>query len=250
MSQLQTLNKKQHQNIRIDQTKSQLIAADSNMMPVMLSEFSQLSIDYPILLTKNGDTGAFVSVALTGLEPSENLFWQGGRWQATYIPLAVRRLPFAIGHNENKASENDHDFLICIDPDSPAISQDAGELIFDATGNPSPYLQTIQGILGRLIEGEAPTRTFVETLLDQKLVTPLTLDIELVNAEKLRVEGMYGIDEERINSLNKDALYALHEKGYLAALYSMINSMGHIHALVEKKNSQLGAADPWLTPGK
>ena len=49
-------------------------------MPVVVSEFPLLAVHYPILLSKDADTGAFYCGAMLGFDAGENLFLaEGGR---------------------------------------------------------------------------------------------------------------------------------------------------------------------------
>lgn len=246
MAQIEVLNKQQHKHLKIDTTVARRQAAGTRMMPVMLSEFQKLAIEYPILLTKNGDTGAFLTVALFGFEDGENLFWQDGHWDAIYQPLNLRRLPLMIGKNEHKEHKNDHDYLVCLDPENPSISTAEGEPLFDDMGAPTPFLQGMQSVLANLIKGEEQTNIFVETLLEMNLVTPVSLDITLADQEKIRAEGLYGIDEDRVNSLTPEQLANLQQKGYLAAIYAMIVSVGQVYRLIQMKNHQRSRPSPWL----
>lgn len=246
MPQVQALNMKQHRRIQIDTAAARKQTASTRMMPVMLSEFQKMAIEYPILLTKNGETGAFVTVGLFGLEDEENLFWQAGDWEAVYRPLNLRRHPFLIGKNDNKQHADDHDYLLCLDMDNPAVSGKTGEALFDKSGAPTPFLQDMQKVLADLIAGEVQTQNFIDTLLDLKLVTPISLDITLANQEHIRAEGMYSIDEDRLNALGAETLHDLLQRGYLAPIYAMIISVGQIYALVQKKNLLVSEPSPWL----
>ncbi len=248
MARLQALNPAQHKNLCINVDEARKATATVNMLPVVLSEFRQLIVDYPIMLTKNAETGAFSLIALLGLERGENLFWRSGAWDATYLPLGLRRLPFVIGNNDNKQSDKDHDFLICLDPENAAITPETGEALFSEDGRPTRFLQDMQTVLARLIEGEPQTENFVSKLLAHKLVTPMTLDIELVDGETLNIEGLYGIDEVRLQRLESETLTVLNQQGHLEAIYNMAASTGHIRKLIQLKNALLATPDPWLQP--
>lgn len=71
------------------------------MVPAYPSEFAELQREYPIFLRRDADTGGWQSVALLGFEQHENLFLQGDRWNAAYLPGAAAKGPFLIGFQEN-----------------------------------------------------------------------------------------------------------------------------------------------------
>ena len=74
MTKLVAVDNKNHLNTRVDLSKIEQHGADLQLVPVVLSEFINLAIQYPIVLTKNGNTGQFVISAMLGFESNENLF--------------------------------------------------------------------------------------------------------------------------------------------------------------------------------
>ena len=83
------------------------------------SEIMSSSVNYPVVFAKHPDTGRFLCLALFGLESGENLFFNKDGWKATYIPMNITRTPFAMSASE----KGDGAMLICIDEDSPYISE-------------------------------------------------------------------------------------------------------------------------------
>ncbi len=228
---LTALNNVAHRSLRVNQGEVLTQAAQLNMVPVVLGEFLKLCVQYPIVLTKSGATGQFTCVALFGFEQAENLFWSQGRWDAIYVPLQITRQPFFLGGVEQK--------LVCIDTTHPCVNPAQGESIFDAQGTESAYLQQAKQMLAALLEGEEQTHQLIRKLLALELIRPMRLEIEFVNRHKQRVDGLYTIDEERLKNLPGDAIAELHSLAYLAPIYTMLASLGHIYSLVERKNRLL-----------
>ena len=52
---------------------------------------------YPIFFIKDGATGQFYPAAVFGFDENENLFLSDQGWDASYIPMMIRRHPFLIG---------------------------------------------------------------------------------------------------------------------------------------------------------
>jgi hypothetical protein len=199
----------------------------------VLSEFLKLCVQYPIVLTKNGATGQFTCVALFGFEKAENLFWNRDRWDAIYVPLQVSRQPFFLGADAGQQK------LLCIDSQHPAVKQTHGEAIFDEHGAETAYLQQAKQMLAALLDGEEQTDRFVRKLLAIELVRPMRLEIEFANRQQQRVEGLYTIDEERLQAVSAETIGELHSLQYLAPIYTMLASLGHIYSLVQRKNALL-----------
>ena len=247
MSRLVLLERKHHQDLHVDTSKQHLHGADQTMMPVVLSEFQRCAIHFPIIFSKNVDTGAFVCTAVFGFEKGENLFWKEGAWDALYTPLNIQRQPFFLGNrNQHKDSTAD-DFVICIDQQSACLNNEKkGEAMFADSGESSAFLKQAQSTLGELLRGEAETKRFVEKMLELDLVKPLTLEITFKSGELQRVEGAYSVDDERLANLNDKQVLELHSAGYLGAIHTMFVSLGQLYPLIERKNTEIEAADSWF----
>ncbi len=241
MSNLIALNQQVHYALRINTQTVETQASRLNMVPVVLSEFLKLAVQFPIALTKNKDTGRFVCVALFGFQENENLFIKDQRWDSLYLPLQIRRQPFFLGNSE----QGDDKFVVCIDSSHQSIEQknsEAGlgaEAIFDKDGNATPYLENVKAILAELLNGETITQAFIKTLTELKLLQPMQLEITFANDESTRVEGIYTINEMRLQRLSTDEIAGLHQQDYLAPIYTMMTSIGHIYGLVARKNKRI-----------
>lgn len=233
MNRLVALNSAAHRQLRVDQAQVLAQAARLNMLPVVLGEFLKLCVQYPIVLTKNAATGRFTCIALFGFEQQENLFWQQDRWDALYVPLQATRQPFFLGDGA------DQEKVVCIDMQNAAVTQAHGEAIFDEQGAETAYLRQVKQMLAALLEGEPQTDGFVRKLLALELIRPMRLEIEFVNRHKQRVDGLYSIDEDRLQALPGETIAELHALGWLAPIHTMLASLGQIHALVQRKNQRL-----------
>jgi hypothetical protein len=231
MSTFVTLDSKTHKDLKIDPTKVEAQGAQERMIPVVMSEFLKLIVQYPIVLTKNIETGRFLAVVLLGFDEQENLFWNNNIWEGIYTPLNVMRQPFFIGEDQGQG-------IICIDSESNCLSDNTGEAIFPKSGAESPYLQKIKAMLAELIQGDVQTAAFIQTLLDLKLIMPMSLDITFANLSEKQVKGLYTIDEDKLAELSADNIMNLHQKNYLKPIYTMIASLSHIYALINKKNTR------------
>lgn len=230
MNRLIALNSAAHRNLRVNPAQVHAHAAQLNMVPVVLGEFLKLCVQYPIVLTKNGTTGQFTCIALFGFEKTENLFWTQDRWDALYVPLQVGRQPFFLGPDQ----------LVLIDTLHPAVQESGqGQAIFDESGSETPCLQQAKQMLAALLDGEQQTDRFIRKLLALELVRPMRLEIEFANRQQQRIEGLYCVDDARLKELAAEAVAELHSLDYLAPIYTMLASLGHIYSLVQRKNQRL-----------
>lgn len=235
MSNLVSLNNQIHHSIRVNTQLAEAQGSHLNMIPVVLSEFLKLAVQFPIVLTKNKETGRFVCVALFGFQEGENLFIHNQQWTSLYVPLQIRRQPFFLGNSEQAQDQ----FVICIDTGNQSIQHESGEPLFDPDGKETAYLENIKAILAELVNGETATQSFIDTLAKLKLLQPMQLEITFANSESTRIEGLYTINEEHLNRLAPDEINSLHTQNYLSPIYTMMTSIGHIYGLIDKKNKRL-----------
>lgn len=243
MTSLVALNPLLHRQLRIDEKKVQETAADLHLIPLVVSEFTQAVAQFPILFSKNAETGQFACVALAGFEEGENLYWQNAQFDSVYIPLSIRRQPFFVGQDE----QTDGEFVICINQHSQAISSHHGEAIFDSDGEPTDYLRRVQGCLAALLDGEQQSKEFIDIMLQHQLLVPLSLELTFADDQTRKIKGLYSIDEEKLKQLSTDILGSLNQSGLLQSMYTQINSLAQIYVLLHKKNQRLTSDDPWFS---
>jgi len=230
MSNIVTLHNNAHRKLRVIPERVEAQGKGFSMIPVMLNEFLKLAVQFPIALTKNKETGKFVCIAMFGFQQGENLFF--GDEDTLYTPLNIGRQPFFLG-------DSDGQHVICFDSDSDCLDATDGEPLFDSEGGAAPYLQRIQSQLAELLDGESKIQDFVEKLVSLELLQSMRLEIDFVNGESQQINGVYTIDEDKLDALSAEGIAELHSLGYLGYIYAMITSMGQIYALVQKKNKRL-----------
>ncbi|MCL1052067.1 SapC family protein [Shewanella abyssi] len=203
-------------------------------------EFRSVQAHYPIFFQKDPQTGRFFSVALFGFKDRENLFLDKGQWQASYIPLAIKRQPFLIGSQKiiedgvQKVQQ-----VLHIDISHPRISTQQGEPLFLEFGGNTSFLDTAADMLDVIHHGLEDSEHFIDALLKFELLESFTLDVELNNGNKHQMIGFYTINEDKLKTLASASLAELHDKGYLQAIYMAIASQANIRTLLNKKNNRL-----------
>ncbi|MFA9217274.1 MAG: SapC family protein [Sphingomonadaceae bacterium] len=234
MTQSALLNNIDHYDLRVI-TRHGAEFGDNVMSALTFpAEFRNLQAYYPIVLQKSHDGSTLVPLALFGFEEGENLFLDSAGWDATYVPLTIERHPFQIGVNGEQLTLN-------IDVDHPRISRTEGEVLFLPQGGTTPYIDRINSVLMTIHEGIQSTPAFIAALVQLELVESFVLDITMADGSQHRLVGFYTIHEERLGALGADALAALHQAGYLQAIYMMIASMTQFRALIERKNRAYAA---------
>jgi len=235
MPKVELLNNYTHRGLKVQPGAAARYGDNQRFVAVIAGEFPYLAVHYPILMTKDQDTGAFFVGAMLGFDEGENLFLDQ-RGMESYRPLNLQRGPFFTAGSE-----------VAIDLDSPRIDE-AGKPLFTETGEPTQYLQSIMALFRDLKPGLEVTKVFVETLTKLKLVEPIDIDVAFDDGTKRRLEGLYTVNQDAVRTLPDANVIDLFRRGYLQLIYLMIASLKQVPVLARKKNaallkatSQLGA---------
>lgn len=227
------LNNEAHRTLRVQAGAAVRYGDNQRFVAVIAGEFPHLAIHYPILLTKDQDTGAFFIGAMLGFDEGENLFLDA-RGMETYRPLNLQRGPFFTSGNE-----------IAIDLDSPRIDE-GGRPLFSESGEPSQYLQSIMALFRDLKPGLEVTKTFVQTLVALKLIEPIDIDLAFDDGSRRNLTGLYTINQSALRALPEDRVLDLFRRDYLQLIYLMIASLKQVPVLARRKNNSLLAASAAL----
>ncbi|RVU34352.1 multidrug transporter [Rheinheimera riviphila] len=243
MTKIALLNSVEHQPLKVITERGAAYGDNLWFTPTFPLEFRSVQAQYPIFFHKDQQTGKLYPVALFGFSHQENLFLQSNNWQHSYIPLSVLRLPFLIGQQTVREDGVEHQQrVIHIDVEHPRVSKAQGEALFLPFGGNSPYLEQVAGMLETLHFGLQDSQQFVEQLLALELLEAFALDVQLDDGTKHQMIGFYTINEDKLKALSAEALTALHQRGYLQAIYMALASQSNIRNLLKLKNQLLQQA--------
>ncbi len=233
----QMLNAAAHGSLRVKTTRSAELGDAVMQCMVFPAEFRNVQASYPILFQKNPETGAFFALALFGFEEGENLFLDENGWAGAYLPLMMRRQPFLIGMQQRAGEEKKP--VISIDMESPRLveGEGEGEALFLAHGGGSDFLAEISGLLESVHRGHEQTERLCSLLLEQGLLESFALDVTLDNGAQCQLLGFYAINEDRLQSLDAEALGQLQKAGALAPLFMAVASQSQFRPLLARKNA-------------
>ena len=226
MTKVALLNNHDHRAVRVQAGASARYGDNQRFVAVILGEFPHLVAHYPILLTKDQNTGAFFVGAVLGFDEGENLFLDE-RGMETYRPLNLQRGPFFTAGNE-----------VAIDLDSPRLEA-GGKPLFTEQGEPTQYLQSIMALFRDLKPGLEMTKAFVESLVGLKLVEPIDIDLAFDDGSKRQLTGLYTVNQQNLAALPDATVIDLFRKGYLQLIYLMIASLKQVPVLARRKNDAL-----------
>jgi hypothetical protein len=235
MTKLANLDRVAHRNLRVVEEDAFSVCKDITMCVVSLNEIARLVIEYPIVFTKVSETGGYVCVALFGVSPEKNLYWQNGRWNSFTVPINIGRQPFFVGLAGNPGeTTGTQELITCIDLDNPGVQETAGEALFDSAGEYTPYLNHKMNLLAELIDGEKRSQAFTQKATDLGLVHPIQLELKAPGSETRKIQGLFSIDERKLRALEPAVIADLNASGYLHAMYVMLSSLGHLQILARR----------------
>jgi hypothetical protein len=225
MSNIVLLNSQTHRKLRVHALPAARYGDNQRFVAVVMNEFAQLALHYPILFSKDADTGQFYCGAMLGFDSGENLFLDEQRTLTTYRPLNLQRGPFL-------ASGQD----LGIDLDHARVGPSGDQELFGESGEPSVYLQSIMALMRDLKPGLERTRIFIQTLLSLKLIEPVTIAARFDDGVKREFTGLYTVNRDQLKDLADEAVLDLFRRGYLQLIYLMLSTLNHVSGLAQRKN--------------
>lgn len=220
----QVLNTEDHGELRIAMPQNAAFASDAQAVPVLLSEFADVALEYPIVFVQTPD-GAWMALALTGLQQNQNVFvGENGAWNANYIPASVRRYPFVL------ASGGDGTLSVAVDM-SLASEAETAIRLFDDEGNPSETLQNSIGFLQSFQGQSAQTSTLIARLAELELLTDAEFQIGSQEGNARSLNGFFIVEEARLNTLRDDTIVDFVRRSQMSAIYLHLLSLKNIAAL-------------------
>jgi len=225
VSKVVLLDSRAHRKLRVHAQAAAHFGDNQRFVPVVVGEFRALAMHYPILFSKDADTGQFYCGAMLGFDAHENLFLDEHRTLRLYRPLNLQRGPFLTAGAD-----------LAIDLDHPRVAPSGDQELFTEAGEPSSYLQSIMGLMRELRPGLERTRVFIDTLLSLKLIESMTIAARFDDGVNHEFKGLYTINRDQMKLLADTAVVDLFRRGYLQLIYLMLASLDHVSALAQRKN--------------
>lgn len=228
-SQVVVLNRNDHRAMKVKLPgKDYRFSTSAMTVPVVISEFFDLAVDFPILLASDGN-GQLSPIALLGLKAGQNVFVDAaGQWSAAYLPAALRAHPFGIVESE---TEKGLWFSVV---EQSYLDENEGVALFDNSGESAPDLLRANSLSMAFETDRAKTAALVAHLQELKLIKETTLQLVPESAEPISINGCHVIDEATFGALPAKAVQSLHTKGHLGACYALLLSLRNVQKLLKK----------------
>ncbi|NNC99149.1 MAG: SapC family protein, partial [Gammaproteobacteria bacterium] len=205
------LDPKEHAELKVITERSADYGDNVKYAMTFPFEFRNIQSCYPIFFQKDADSGKFFPLALFGFENDENLFLSDTGWNASYIPIMIKRQPFLIGFQQDPENSEGKKAVVSIDMDNPRVNETEGEPLFMEHGGGSDFLQKTAGTLELIHQAHQHSEQFVNALIEHDLLESFSLDIELNDGSGNQLLGFYTINEDSVQQLTAEALGSLND---------------------------------------
>ncbi len=232
------LDRHRHAGMGLDSGAGYAWCAGMNAVFINAAEFSKVALDYPIAFAREPNVGEFMPVALLGMKARQNLYVdQRGRWREhVYIPSYVRRYPFCIAELPPGKGETRAQRLVCVQ--EQALTKHSPQPLFTVNGDPTPAWQPINKLLEAMEGALQQTRVLAHRLEALNLLVPFDALALPKKGERMRLQGLYRVDEVQLASAQSRDLRTLLKKGELRAIYAHLLSLENFGRLLDYAQAQ------------
>lgn len=229
MPEIRVISWQDHGHKRWLKPNSYAFTAQDQVVAIGLSEIPRLMMSLPIAFAKA--ESSYLPVALLGFRPAQNLLVGAqGQWLADYIPLLYRSYPFKLARN----SENQ--YVLCVVEESGLVTEGPiGIRFFDENRKPTEETNAVANALMQFENDRSLFLNACRILAEHDVIEPWPFRVQEPDGVNT-YEGLFRVNEVKLNSLPADALVALRNTGGLAICYGHLFSMQHVQQLANTQH--------------
>jgi hypothetical protein len=197
-------------------------ARQDAVVNLVTSELSTALMSFPIGFI-SGAKG-YQLVGIQGFDQGVNLqVAPNGKWLGAFVPKAYRYQPFLL------VSTSDGNKALCIDEES-AVLDSGGEAFYGADGELAPKVSEILKSLVDFEKERATTDLICAQLNEFALIEPWDIMVNK-GKEQSKIQGLFRINETKLNQLDGSQLERLRNVGGLVVSYCQLLSMQNLPKL-------------------
>lgn len=238
----QLLDPAHHRALRMGALADFSITRGMHGVFITVTEMPQAALEFPLVFVNPGERDAagrptVSPIVLLGVAQNENLYVDGPRWDARYIPAFIRRYPFLTATLRNAGATG-----VMIDRAWSGFSETEGEPLFEPDDKPAPALKRAMDFL-EMFESEVQrTRSFCSRLVELELLKEMKADATLPDGTTLSIDGFLVVDDEKLAQLPDAAVVEMHRNGMAMLLHLHLASLANMRPLLERKARRAQAA--------
>jgi hypothetical protein len=239
------LNRQVHRDTSVRKIASFAIAEEVNTVPIVDVEFARVALEAPVVFART-ETG-LVSLALMGTAERKNAFvGPDMQWTGRYIPAFLRRYPFVFS-----VEQGTDRMTLCMDESFEGLNtENRGERMFDADGNPTTYLSTVLRFMEDYQATFNRTQAFCDRLEERDLLEEARIDYRLSDGTQGVVSGFLRVSAERLRALDDDVLGGMVRTGEMDLIQAHLLSLMNAESLVTRSLAGVVVAAPDLEPAE
>lgn len=226
------LEKDKHANLKVIESHDYTRFKGQNLIPIVGKDFFTLSAEFPLVFVVNQENQDFVPVAIMGLRDGENLYCRENPYPAHVIPLGFGNAPFAIA----ATSETREQFVVMVDEDSELLSETEGQALFKEDGEKSDYMEARVESLVQAAQMREQTMQICKILKERELLVTHQVQLQhRQDGQRYNIEGIYTIDEQKLNDLSDDDYLELRKQGLIPLIYAHLSSLQQLRRVSERQ---------------
>jgi len=221
---LNLLDKVKHKELKIKPLTDLNFAKEMKFIPTVASEVGAIATTFPVVFTAD-ETPSLVTLVSLG---SDSLaIDENGKWIASYLPLALRKYPFALAIPKEDSNQR----VILIDEDAANISTSEGNALFNEDGTASETLQKATEFLTNTSKEEQISTAVIQEIVKADILEEREIAVGEGDAKKVLVNGFKVVNKEKLNALSDDILASWARKGIITMIDNHINSLSKVQML-------------------
>ena len=231
------ISRTDHLNKRWRPSQGFNFAAEQQIVPVLIAEIAKVAPHFVTGFVPAED-GAFQYIALVGVGGERNFYVNSDSlWLCDYIPANLRAYPFAV------LNDPEGNKVFCID-ESHLTDDDSFPRLFKDNGELEQLPGETVNFIGQCEESRLHTIKACAVLNDMELIEPWAIEIPRNEGQgPLAINGVYKINEEKLNALDAEQLLTLRNMSALPLAYAQLFSMAQMDQLIKRVNYH-SANDP------
>ncbi len=226
------LNEKDHSAIKVSDPLSSRELCQRTHAPIVRSEIFMAAGSFPVFIMRDEESDSYVLTVQFCLEANRNLFLENDIWQSPYVPLDIKRRPFAVTTSLDDNDGESYDVLINLESD--LLTDKSSNALYE-DGEETVYLRRQKEYLTAIIAGQNDTKNFIDLLEDIGLLAPIEIVLS-TDVGTRRVSGLYGIHHGKFSSLSAAEITKLHEQDFLQDCNFMFASYAQVQRLIWMEN--------------
>ena len=232
MSKYVPLANDKHADLKVINSGDYTRFKEQHLIPIVVRDFYTLSSEFPLVFVTNVQSEEFMPVAIMGLKEGQNLYCQESPFPSQVIPIGFGNAPFAI----TATDESRDQFAVLVDEDSELLSRTEGNALFNEKGEKTEYMDArVEGLVRAANEREQTTQV-CKLLREKELLVTHQVQLQhRPDGQRYSIEGIYTVNEEKLNQLSDEEFLELRKIGLLSMIYAHLTSLQQLRRISERQ---------------